>query len=59
MPVGALLVLPKLQAVSGLVDAYVCYPGHEDFWHTQWSRVTDAYGSVIEGKTKGYGEVTW
>jgi len=53
------LVFPKLQAVSGLVDAYICAPGHEDVWDANWSRVTDAYGSVIEGKTKGYAEVAW
>jgi hypothetical protein len=53
------VLFPKFQPVSGLVDAYICAPGHEDVWRTSWSRVTDADGAVIEGQAKGYAEVTW
>lgn len=49
----------RLQPVGGLIDAYLCWPGHEATWHDAWSRVTDAKGVVIEGQAKGYAEVTW
>ena len=51
--------LNRLQPLGGLVDAFICAPGHEDVWDARWSRVTDAYGAVIEDKAKGYAEVTW
>ena len=57
--VDPVIWLPKVQPVSGLVDAYLCKPGHEATWHEAWSQVTDARGAVIEGQTKGYAEVEW
>jgi hypothetical protein len=49
----------RLQPVGGLIDAYLCWPGHEATWHETWSRVTDAKGVVMNGRTKGYAEVVW
>ena len=51
--------LSRLQPVGGVIDAFLCRPGHEATWHDQWSKVTDAGGTVVEGKTKGYAEVAW
>ena len=51
--------LSRLQPVGGVIDAFLCWPGHEDTWHDQWSTVTDVRGTVVEGKTKGYAEVAW
>jgi hypothetical protein len=54
-----MLWFPKLQPVGGLIDAYLCRPGHEATWQDEWSRVTDAGAAVIEGQVKGYAEVEW
>lgn len=51
--------LSRLQPVGGVLDAYLCYPGHEAVWDGQWSRVLGADGSVVDGAKKGYAEVAW
>ncbi|MFG1925647.1 DUF6932 family protein [Cryptosporangium sp. NPDC048952] len=49
----------RLQPVGGVLDAFICSPDREEYWHGAWSRVTDARGEVIDGLAKGYAEVTW
>jgi hypothetical protein len=57
--VDPVIWFPKVQPVGGLIDAYLCKPGHEATWQEAWSRVTDAGGAVIKGQAKGYAEVAW
>jgi hypothetical protein len=49
----------RLQPVGGVIDAYLCYPGHEATWQYQWSRVLNADRSVAKDQEKGYVEVVW
>lgn len=51
--------ISRLQPMGGVIDAFVCYPGHEGVWHERWTAVTDPEGNVITGKKKGYAEVAW
>lgn len=51
--------LDRLQPVGGAVDAFICRPGVEDYWHSRWSRVLDTGRSVVVGTEKGYAEVAW
>lgn len=49
----------KLQPVGGAIDAYMCQPGEDAFWHEEWSRVLDAERNVVSGHVKGFAEVAW
>jgi hypothetical protein len=51
--------ISRLQPVGGAVDAFLCWPGQDNYWRGQWSAVLDAERNVISGKAKGFAEVTW
>lgn len=51
--------ISRLQPVGGAVDAFLCMPGKDDFWHWQWSVVLDKGRNVVPGKAKGFAEVAW
>lgn len=53
------IYLSRLQPVGGMVDAFLCHPGAEGYWHGLWSRVRKPNGSVVAGQEKGYVEVAW
>jgi hypothetical protein len=53
------IVLSKLQPVSGLVDAFLAKPDQEAIWDEQWSRVLGPDRHVVVDQKKGYAEVTW
>ena len=44
------LELSRLQPVGGVVDAFLCWPGHETTWHNQWSQVRDDNGAVLAAR---------
>ncbi|AXB45562.1 DUF6932 family protein [Amycolatopsis albispora] len=52
------MYLDQVQPVHGLLDGYLCVPGHEEVWAQTWSSVRGPYGPV-EGLVKGYAEVRW
>jgi hypothetical protein len=51
--------MPRLQPFGGMIDAFLCYPNSEDYWHNLWSVVKDDTGAVMAGQLKGYAEVEW
>lgn len=51
--------ISRLQPVGGAVDAFLCKPGQDDFWHGEWSRVLDTARNVVKDAVKGFAEVTW
>jgi hypothetical protein len=53
------VAISRLQPVGGVIDAFLCHPGHEATWDAWWSAVTDGDGKVVRGSTKGYAEVNW
>ena len=51
--------LDRLQPVGGAVDAFLCYPGHEDVWRGRWSAVRTEPSGEATNQSKGYAEVVW
>ena len=49
----------RLQPMGGMIDAFpaVDVPSQTDYWHDNWSGVTDRSGERIEGERKGFVEV--
>jgi hypothetical protein len=54
-----LVALQRIQPVGGALDAFLCYPGHEQVWHDTWACVKGDDGQIVPGAVKGYVEVTW
>ncbi|WP_425483948.1 DUF6932 family protein [Fodinicola acaciae] len=51
--------LERLQPVGGALDAFLCFPGSENYWSDLWSSVKRADGHVELGVKKGFVEVSW
>jgi hypothetical protein len=51
--------LPRLQAVSGLVDAFIVRADQEATWDQRWSAVLGPDSEVLPDQKKGYAEVRW
>lgn len=50
--------LPHLQPFAGELDAFLGYPGQDEYWDSMWSRVKGPGGAIVGGLAKGYVEVT-
>jgi hypothetical protein len=49
----------RIQPVGGVLDGFVCHPGHEALWAATWSSVKGDDGLIVPGMAKGFVEVVW